>query len=239
MNKEVLVQELQKININLSDEQLKQIDDFCLFLLAENKKYNLTAIRDYNETLLKHVYDSLTLSLAVDLNNEPNLLDIGSGAGFPGIIIKIVYPHLDVTLLDSNGKKTNFLKQAIQLLQLENITIVNERAETYIKAHREGFAIVTARAVASLSVLLELAVPFQKITGIFVAMKGTVESEFAEAKEACSFLGCQITELKELTLPFENSKRTLVLVKKLGKTAHLYPRTYDKILKKPLKRNKK
>jgi len=236
MNKETLEIELQKLGIELSTQQIKQIDEFCLFLLSENQKYNLTAIRNYEDMLLKHVYDSLTIINTTDLNNDKSILDIGSGAGFPGIILQIVFPNLKVTLLDSNGKKTQFLNLVKEKLNLVNLTVINQRAEDYIKKMRESYDIVTARAVASLNILLELAVPFIKVeTGEFIAMKGDVEDEISLAIDTSVYLNCHIISIMELKLPFENSKRTLVTVIKKEKTSKKYPRRYDQIIKKPLK----
>ena len=241
MNKETLVSELEKINVFLSEEQLKQIDEFCLFLLAENKKYNLTAIREYEEVLLKHVYDSLTLAWVVELDSKSSLslLDIGSGAGFPGIILQIVYPNLKVTLLDSNGKKTKFLELVKEKLGLKNLTVINSRAEEYIEEKRESFDLVTARAVANLNILMEFAVPFVKLEGNFIAMKANVENEISLAIDTSLFLKCHIISIMELTLPIENSQRTMVIVEKKEKTPEKYPRRYDQIIKKPLKKLEK
>ena len=239
MNKDTLVSELLNLNIELSEIQLKQIEDFCLFLLEENKKYNLTAIRELDDVFLKHVYDSLTIVKVLDLDKDQTLLDIGSGAGFPGIILQIVFPKLKVTLLDSNGKKTQFLELVKKRLKLANLKIINARAEDYIQNMRGTYDVVTARAVASLNVLIELAIPFLKVKGIFIAMKSEINNEIILAKDTCLFLECKIENTKELYLPVEKSKRTLVIIKKLSPTPNKYPRRYDQIIKKPLKRTRK
>jgi len=239
MNKEELLAELKDINIELSEEQINKIEKFCTLLISENQKYNLTAIKKYEEILLKHVYDSLTIVKAADLKKYADLLDIGSGAGFPGIILKIVFPNLDVTLLDANRKKTGFLELVKKELKLDKLTIISDRAENYVVDNRERFDIVTARAVANLSILLELSVPYQKIGGLFIAMKSNLEKEIDAGKEACKLLKCEIKEIIEFELPIEKSKRTLVTVTKQVKTPNDYPRAYDKILKKPLKINPK
>jgi len=239
MNKEELLVELKNINIELSEEQINKIESFCRLLISESQKYNLTSIRKYEDILLKHVYDSLTIVKAADLKKYDNLLDIGSGAGFPGIILKIVFPNLDITLLDANRKKIKFLELVKKELDLDRLTIVNDRAETYIVNNRERFDIVTARAVANLNILLELSVPYQKIGGLFVAMKSNLEKEIEGAMETCTVLKCEIKEIIEFKLPLEKSKRSLVTVTKQIKTPNNYPRAYDKILKKPLKINQK
>jgi len=239
MNREELIRQLEEINVCVSAEQMEQIEVFCQFLLTENRKYNLTAIKVYEDILLKHVYDSLTISKVVDMMECNNMLDIGSGGGFPGIILQIVYPHLEVTVLDSNSKKTKFLSMAKHLLKLEKLRVVNERAELFAHEERNAFDLVTARAVASLNVLIELAVPLIKPNGVFVAMKGNIADELSLAKDTCEFLNCYIDSTFEFLLPIENSKRTLVVVKKQGKTPVVYPRSYDRILKKPLKSKQK
>ena len=234
MNKEELILELKKINLELTAFQLEQIEDFCQLLLVENQKYNLTAIKTLDEIFLKHVYDSLTIIKAVDLNKHANLLDIGSGGGFPGIILKIVFPHLNITLLDANNKKTRFLNLAKEILKLDKLNIIQARAEVYVQNHREEFEIVVARAVAGLNVLMELAVPYVTEKGQFIAMKGNVQQELSLGQKACVFLNCQIASKIEFMLPKENSRRTLLVIKKQGKTPEKYPRSYDKILKNPL-----
>jgi 16S rRNA (guanine527-N7)-methyltransferase len=239
MNKEELLIELQKINIKLSDNQLHQLESFCMFLLSENKKYNLTAIRTYEEVLLKHVYDSLTLSTVIDLTKNLSLLDIGSGAGFPGIVLKIVFPNLRVTLLDSNGKKTAFLQKVKDLLALDNLDIITSRAEVFIREGREAYDLVTARAVANLAILTELAIPYLKINGSFISMKANIEDELVQGKLTAKVLKSEIIEIKELILTFEKSRRTLVVIKKQAKTGSEYPRSYERIIKKPLKNNVK
>jgi len=239
MNKEELLTELKVLGLELSEDQLKKIDEFCNILLSENKKYNLTAIKEYDQVLLKHVYDSLTIVKVVDLNQSYNLLDIGSGGGFPGIILKIVFPHLEITLLDSNGKKTKFLELVKETLSLNGLTIINSRAEEYVIEKRESFDVVTARAVSDLNILLELSVPYQKIDGLFIAMKANAEEEIKNPKSACKILKCEIKDIIEFELPIDNSRRTLITVIKQDKTPSEYPRGYDKILKKPLIINQK
>lgn len=238
MNKEELKKAIEELGVTLSNNQLEQIDCFCQYLLDETKKTNLTAIRDIESVYLKHVYDSLTIVKSLDLTKDNNLLDIGSGAGFPGIILKICFPNLKITLLDSNGKKTNFLNNAIKKLQLTSIATINTRAEEYIKNRRENFGIVTARAVANINILSELAMPFVKIGGNFIAMKGTVELPSNQLKELGEELGCELISTLEFNLPKENSNRMLITYKKIFPTSGKYPRKYDQIQKNPLKIDK-
>ena len=147
MNKELFISEVTKLNINLTDTMLNQLEEYYNILVAENSKYNLTAITDKESVYLKHFYDSLTLSKIITLDNQ-SLCDIGTGAGFPSMVLKIVFPNLKVTLVDSTEKKCNFLKLVIEKLNLKDIEVINARAEEYSKTTREQFDIVTSRAVA-------------------------------------------------------------------------------------------
>lgn len=239
MNRERLIEELKLINIDITESELNQIDEFCYFLIEENKKTNLTAIKNIEDMYLKHIYDSITLTKAIDFKNVETILDIGSGAGFPGIVLKFLYPHLKITLLDSNNKKTMFLKSAGEKFKLKDIEIVHSRAEDYIKNKREYFDLVTGRAVANLRVLSELSIPFVKINGKFIAMKSHIKEELDAAKDTIEILGGEINNIINLELPVENSIRTLLIVEKVSKTETMYPRIYDKIIKYPLKKTKK
>jgi len=246
MNETQLLKELQNLNITLTGEQIKNLNLYCDFLLQENQITNLTAIRDKENVFLKHIYDSLTLVTALNLKNEKlyfenqnqeisNLLDIGTGPGFPGIIMKICFPYLDVTLLDSNRKKTNFLKKVCQNLNLENVTIITDRAENFINNNREIFDLVTTRAVAKLNVIMELSIPFVKQKGYFIAMKGIEDlQEKQDGLFAAIKLKCEIDSIKKFKLPIENSDRTLYVIRKKGLTPKEYPRRYEQIKKKPI-----
>lgn len=233
MNVNEFIKELKKININLTDIQLKQLEQYKNFLQKYNKHTNLTRIINDEDIFLKHFYDSLTITKYIDLNNYNNLLDIGTGAGFPGIVLKILYPHLRVTLLDSNNKKTTFLNELSKILNI-SIEVVNNRAENYIKNNRESFDIVVSRAVASLPILLELSLPFVKIDGVFISMKGNAANELEISKETSSKLGAKIQSIHNFKLIKEEADRTIIIYKKIEKTKDIYPRMYDKIIKKPL-----
>lgn len=236
MNKEELIHELKIINIDLTEEQMQNIFDFCSFLLSENEKTNLTAIKKLEEVYLKHIYDSLTLTKAINLNDINRVLDIGSGAGFPGIILKFIYPHLEILLLDSNNKKCEFLNKTIKKFNLKNIEVVNKRAEDFITNNREKFDLVTARAVANLRILTELSLPYVKVNGLFIAMKSHITEELLDTKETIEILNSEIKEIVEFKLPIENSTRNLVVIEKKDTISSIYPRTYDKIIKNPLKK---
>lgn len=233
MNKEELINELQKINISITTKQINQLEKYAILLQEYNKHTNITAITEINSIYLKHFYDSLTISKIIDLKKYKTLLDIGSGGGFPGIVLKIIYPNLQITLLDSNNKKSKFQKYIIEKLNLENINVINERAELYIKISQK-YDIVTARAVSNLNILSELSLPFVNHEGYFIAMKGEINNELETSKNAIKILGGNIEEIINFKLPKENSIRTLIKIKKIKPTPQEYPRTYDKITKKPL-----
>ena len=238
MTKEEFYKKLIELNIELTVEQKKQFEDYANLLLEYNKTTNLTAIKTIEEVYLKHFYDSLTIVKIIDLNNCNSLLDIGSGAGFPGIAIKILFPNINVTLLDSNHKKTDFEKYIIEKLLLNNIDVINNRAEEYFK-NGKNFDLVVARAVAHLQLLSELCIPFVKDNNYFIAMKGEATSEITDSLYCIEFLGGKVESKINFKLPYENSERTLIKIKKLKETPKGYPRLYDKILKKPLKKNGK
>ena len=239
MTKEEFISELSKLNIKVINEQLELLNSYYKFLIEYNAHTNLTSITDESAVYLKHFYDSLTLIKVTNLNNFQSLLDIGSGAGFPGIILKIFFPNLNITLLDSNNKKTKFLELLIKELKLQNIKVINSRSEDYIKKNRESFDIVTARAVADLRVLAELSLPFVTKNGYFIALKGDAETEIKNAEQTIKILGGEILKIENLLLPKENSRRKIILIKKINSTPKIYPRFYSQILKKPLKINQK
>lgn len=234
MNKEEFIKELRKIKIEITKEQSKQLEEYSKLLQDYNKHTNITSITEPEAIFLKHFYDSLTIVKVIDLLNYQTLLDIGSGGGFPGIVLKIVFPHLKVTLLDSNNKKSQFQKFIINKLSLNNIEVINERAEIYYKTNNK-YDIVTARAVSNLNILSELAIPFVKKNGYFIAMKGEVNNELIASTNAIKKLGGEIEETITFKLPIEYSIRTLIKIKKITETPNIYPRTYDKIIKKTIK----
>lgn len=239
MNKEEFINELKKIGVNLTKKQINELEIYSNELIKYNNHTNLTAIKNKEDIYLKHFYDSLTLVLTTNFNEINNLLDIGTGAGFPGLVLKIAFPHIQVTLLDSNNKKTKFLEYMKDILKLENVEIINDRSEKYIENYRESFDVVTARAVKNLPVLSELCIPFTKVGGYFLAMKGHNQDEITESIKGIEILNAKIEEIKEIKLPYENSDRTILKIKKIGKTNPMYPRSYEKIIKKPLKNNVK
>ena len=231
MNIETFIKEVEKLNISVTKENLASLAKYKDLLVEYNKKFNLTAIKSDEEIYLKHFYDSLTLIKAYSLNGNLKLLDIGTGAGFPGIVLKIFYPDLELTLLDSNHKKIAFLEVVIKELNLKKVTCINSRAENSPKTYREYFDIVTSRAVAHLRILLELSIPYLKIGGKLIAMKGLSEEEIKESAKILEKLDSTIVDTIKFNLPIEGSNRSLVIVQKNKKTNEIYPRSYDKIVK--------
>ena len=234
-NKENFIIELQKLNINLTPKQISDLDYYCHFLIEYNQHTNLTAIKEENQVYLKHFYDSLTIVKGLDLSKYHNLIDIGTGAGFPGMVLKIVFPHLNITLLDSNNKKITFLQQLAEKLNLTNINFFHGRAEEFCQKNRETFEIVTARAVSNMNILAELCLPLVKKDYYFIALKGSNKEEIIDAQNAISILGGKIEKNIEFNLPIEDSGRNIVVIKKIKNTPNVYPRRYEKIIKKPLK----
>ena len=204
-------------------------------LYETSKVMNLTTIVELEEAYIKHFYDSLLMSKVVDLTKELTLADIGTGAGFPGLVLKIVYPNLKVTLIEPIGKRCKFLQSVIDRLELKDIYVVNERAEDAVKKYRESFDIVTARAVASLNILSEICVPFVKIDGLFIALKGSsYQEEIDNAYQAVGKLKVKLTKKVLLELPLKLGERSILVYKKNESTPNIYPRLYAKIKKNPL-----
>lgn len=233
MTKEEFIVALNNINIRLTKEAEDALEIYASFLLEYNEHTNLTAIKTMSDIYLKHFYDSLTISKLVDFNNG-KLLDVGTGAGFPGMVLAICFPNLQVDLLDSNNKKIKFLEELIKKLNLTNVQTVYSRAEDYTRVNREKYDYVTSRAVADLRVLLELNIPSLKINGEFLVMKGNIDEELKLSQNAIKKLFCTITKKEEFTLPFNSGTRNIMIIKKTKETPSIYPRNYDKIKKRPL-----
>lgn len=233
MNQSKFIEELKKININLNNNQLNQLEKYYEMIVEYNKFMNLTGITEHDQVFLKHFYDSLTIIKIIDLNNEETLCDIGTGAGFPGLVLKICFPNLKVTLLDSLNKRVQFLKDVIKELNLENIEVIHTRAEEYAINNRNKFDITTARAVAHLSTLLEYSIPMTKVGKYFIALKANVDEEIKEIDNALKQLNTNLEEKIEFDLPIENSKRTIIKLKK-QKDNKKYPRKNSEITKNRL-----
>ena len=235
MNLNEFISKVKELGIELNDNQINKFNKYYELLVEYNKVMNLTGITEYEEVLEKHFYDSLTMAKKVNLNDS-SLVDIGAGAGFPCIPLKIAFPSLDVTVVDSLAKRMKFLEVVIKELNLENIRCLAMRGEDFAKLHREEFDYVTARAVARLNILNEITLPLVKVGGYFVALKGQDGLiEINECKDAFSKLGAKIEMIDEFNLPSENAKRINIFIKKEKKTNVIYPRDYAKIKKNPLK----
>lgn len=211
MNREVFIKELEKLDIKLTKEQEEKLEKFYNLLIEWNKKINLTRITSKEEVYLKHFYDSLTLSKVVDFNRINTLCDVGTGAGFPGIVLKIVYPSLKITLIDSLRKRVNYLNEIIKELELNNIKAIHTRGEDY----HEKFDLVTSRAVANIEKLVNYTMHLVANNGSFVAMKGDISKELSEEIQKKLQKKYKIIEVNEFFLPIENSKRSLLVMKNL------------------------
>ena len=231
MNKEEFIKEVEKLGIEINQEQLDKLNMFYELLISWNEKINLTRITEEKEVYLKHFYDSLTLFKAINLNDNLTLCDVGTGAGFPGIVLKIVFPNLKVTLIDALQKRVNYLNSIIAELNLKDIVAIHARSEDYAKENYEHFDIVTARAVANLSVLSELCIPMVQVNGYFIPMKANADWEIQESDDILDKLDSKIVNVIKFQLPYENSERTLIKIQKIKPTNHKYPRRFDKIKK--------
>ena len=230
----MFLDELKKINIELSEKQIQQFEIYYQFLIEYNKITNLTAITDQKEVYYKHFYDSLLLTQSVDFNKINNMCDIGAGAGFPSVPIKILYPHLKVTIVDSLGKRIKFLEQLTEKLEINQMNLIHDRAETYAVKHLSTYDLVSARAVGHLSIILELGVPMLKVGGYFLAPKGqNYLEEIEESKNAFKILKVKKVKTDVFELPFEYGMRANILFVK-EKEVKGYPRPYAQISKKRL-----
>lgn len=229
MNLDLFIEETKKLGIELTSQQLEKLNQFYELLISWNQKMNLTRITEKEDVYLKHFYDSLTLSKVIDLNQDLTLCDVGSGAGFPGIVLKICFPNLKITLLDSLQKRVNYLNEIIKELDLKNIEAIHTRAEDYAKQNREKFDIVTARAVANLKILSELCIPMVKVNGLFIAMKANIEEEIENSTEILKKLDSKIEKIETFYLPIENSIRNIIMIQKQKTTNNLYPRRIEKM----------
>ena len=233
MNKSSFVIELSRRGISCDKSQLDLLWDFMHHVLETNEKFNLTAIKDEDAFVEKMIFDSALL-----FNNQNfegiDLLDIGAGAGFPSVVVSILSPKLHVVALDSTAKKINFIQEYANAHNL-NLEAVCARAEEYAQSNREKYLVVTARAVASLRVLMELAIPMLQVGGVLIAMKGPgYEQEIAEAKCAFTKLNCELDYIYEDQLPESLESRSFIYIKKLKETPKKYPRTFGEIKKLPL-----
>lgn len=209
MTKEEFLLELEKLGITLTSYQQEQLKKFYHLLISWNEKINLTRITSENEVYLKHFYDSLTITKVINLNKVNTLCDVGTGAGFPGIVLKIVYPNLKITLVDALQKRVNYLNEIIKELDLSDIVAIHSRGEDL----KEKYDIVTARAVANITKLLNYTMHLVEENGVFIAMKGNITEELTPAVQKAISKKYSIEKIEEFYLPYENSQRSLVVIK--------------------------
>lgn len=230
-------QELETLGIRLTDVQKRQFDRYYELLIEWNRVMNLTGITEYDEVNLKHFTDSLTIVRIKDMENVSTLIDVGTGAGFPGIPIKIAFPYIKVTLLDSLNKRIKFLNQVVEELDLEDVVTLHGRAEDYAKKeeYREQFDLCASRAVANLSTLSEFCLPFIKKGGCFVSYKSAdSDEEIQQSEKALDILGGKIEKVDKFVLPGSDMGRALVMIEKVKNTPRKYPRKAGVPSKEPL-----
>ena len=228
---------IDKMEVHLDDHQISQFVTYYELLVEWNRFMNLTAITEFNEVCMKHFIDSISLCNAIDCNKEYSIIDVGTGAGFPGIPLKIVFPSLKITLLDSLGKRVKFLNEVIDQLGLKNIEAIHGRAEDFAKPDllREKYDICVSRAVANLSTLSEYCLPYVKTDGFFISYKSEkIMEEINLAENAIEILGGEVYDQKEFMLPFSDIYRNLFMIKKVRNTPIKYPRKAGLPSKQPL-----
>lgn len=235
--KQLLQDGAKELGINLTEIQLDQFMMYKSLLQEWNEKMNLTAITEDREVMTKHFLDCMTIQKAIDMNTQKTVIDIGTGAGFPGLVIKIAFPHLEVTLVDALKKRLTFLEEVINQLGLKGIKCIHSRAEDLGKnrAYREGFDICASRAVANLAVLSEYTLPFVKVDGYLMALKGQkIDEELEQGKKAIQILGGQLEEVVHTGVPFTDLDHKIAKIKKVKPTALKYPRKAGEPTKSPL-----
>lgn len=239
MKETEFINALKDQGIELSEKQIGQFNTYYKMLVEWNEKINLTAVTEQEEVYLKHFYDSITPLFYAYIEEGASLCDVGAGAGFPSIPMKIIRPDLKITIVDSLNKRINFLNELTAVLGLDKIHLVHDRAETFgnHKADaRHMFDVVTARAVAQLNVLSELCLPLVRTGGQFIVMKGKkAQEELDESKFALDLLGGELTKIHQLSLPKEDSDRYIMIIDKKRKTPKKYPRKPGTPNKSPLK----
>ncbi|MCI9239393.1 16S rRNA (guanine(527)-N(7))-methyltransferase RsmG [Lachnospiraceae bacterium 50-23] len=233
----LLESKAKELSLTFSERQIKQFEDYYRILIEWNHVMNLTAITEYEEVVEKHFIDSLSIINAVDFSEIFNIIDIGTGAGFPGIPLKIAFPDINITLLDSLNKRVKFLNEVIEQLGLNNINAIHGRAEDYAKQkeYREQYDLCVSRAVANLSTLSEYCLPYVKINGLFIPYKsGDIDVELEKSEHAVSILGGVVSDVIRFQLPGTDIGRSFVKIKKIKSTGKKYPRKAGLPSKEPL-----
>lgn len=224
-----------QFNIDITEKQLNQFNIYYEYLVEYNKMVNLTRITEKEEVFYKHFFDSITLIESLDVEKINSLCDMGAGAGFPSIPLKIVFPHLKITIIDSLGKRITFLNQLLKKLHIDDIFLVYDRIENYAQLNHEKFDVVTARALGKLPLILEMGLPMTKIGGFFVAYKSNkYKTEVEQSKQAFKTLGGELTKVVNIKLPLTYGDRTHLVVEKIKTTPKMYPRSFALIKNKTL-----
>jgi len=234
MIEEEFYKELLKLGIELDENKKEKLLRYYELLIEWNNMMNLTAITDKKDVYLKHFYDSLTVYRDVDLTSNISICDVGTGAGFPGIVLKIVFPNLKITLIDSLNKRITFLNHVINELELTNIEARHDRMEDYSRKNIEKFDVIVSRAVASIPVISEISALALKIQGKLILMRGTFEEDANDLNKKLDKLALSVENIDRFLLPNENSTRTILSISKYNSTPRQYPRNIDKIKKNPL-----
>lgn len=230
MNSDEFIQSLKDLDIDVTTEKINKLKTYYEYLKEYNSHTNLTAIIEENDVYLKHFYDSLTLIKAYDLTKNITMLDVGSGAGFPGIVIKIFYPNIKLTVIDSNNKKTTFISSLVDKLGLQDVTVVNARAEDYALDHLNEFDLVTSRAVAFIDIITSISLPFVKLDGKLVLMKGTFDNEERVLKNHLDELNVKEYQIINFNLPNTMDERNLVILSKKEDTVKVLQ--FNQIIKR-------
>ncbi len=231
MNKEVYINSCKELGIIIDDNLYDKFIEYYNLLVEWNNKFNMTTILDQKDVFLLHFYDSLCLSKAVDLNKYNNLLDFGTGAGFPGLVLAMIFNNLKVTLVESNNKKCTFLNEVIKKLNLNNVEVINDRMEIYSRNNINKFDLITCRAVTSIPIILELSVASLKINGLLIPLKTNCDQEIEKYKYLEKELNIKLLDVIRYNLPINNATRTIPIYKKINNTNSKYPRNYNVILK--------
>lgn len=229
---------LKELGLELNEVQKKQFIDFYEYLVEKNKVMNLTGITEFQEVLMKHFLDSLMVAKVMDMTQIKSMMDVGTGAGFPGVPVEIMFPKIKSVLLDSLNKRVKFLEETFEILKLSNISAIHGRAEEYAKNknYREQFDLCVSRAVSNLATLSEYCLPYVKKGGFFVSYKsGKVQEEVDEASKAIAVLGGKVKTVQYFSLPGSDIERSLVVIEKVKNTPGKYPRKAGTPLKEPIK----